>query len=396
MQTVVRTESNSILKSHDTQRLALLADYPEQKSISVDLCAEMLALGLARDYSQTFSSRLICPPFTKYCLRVPYLNKKGLAYTTDYRVNCFWKYPSHLKRIRSEFDFFHVCDHTYAHLVHQLPAQKTGVFCHDIHAFMSLLDPENHWNSPWYNLIHKHILAGLQKAAVVFYTTNEVRRQIEAYQVVSSERLVQVPLGVAPEFQERSAGVSGESQTVLERLGETPFLLVVGGSTQRKRLDVVLKVFQEIRYKFPEIKLVRVGRKPDDWKESHLQQIKAGQLEESIIYFHNLDRETLAELYRRSNVVMVASEAEGFGLPVIEALACGAVVVASDISVLREVGGQGAVFCPVGDVQSWTEKIVQILSSPNSVPPKEIRIDQVKQYSWKNHVDIIANTYAHL
>ncbi|NJK63464.1 MAG: glycosyltransferase family 4 protein [Synechococcaceae cyanobacterium SM2_3_1] len=261
---------------------------------------------------------------------------------------------------------------------------------------MSLVDPKHHKNSPWYNLIHQHILAGLQQAAVVFYTTHEVRRQIETYQVVSCERLVQVPLGVAPEFQERSPGVSDQSQTVLKRLGETRFLLMVGGSTQRKRLDVVLEVLREVRNRFPEIKLVRVGRKPDDWKESHLQQIKAGQLEDSIMYFHNLDRETLAELYRRSDVVMVASEAEGFGLPVIEALACGAVVVASDIPVLREVGGSGAVFCAVGDVHIWAEKIMQILSDPSAVPPKEIRIDQVKKYSWKNHVDIIANTYANL
>src|SRR5438093_366214 len=52
---------------------------------------------------------------------------------------------------------------------------------------------------------------------------------------------------------------------------------------------------------------------------------------------------------------------EGFGLPVIEALACGTPVVASDLPVLREAGGQVATYCPVGDSRAWSESVIKLL-----------------------------------
>ena len=64
---------------------------------------------------------------------------------------------------------------------------------------------------------------------------------------------------------------------------------------------------------------------------------------------------TLAAVYRRAALVLQPSEAEGFGLPVAEALACGTPVLASDLAVLREVGGEAAVYRAVGDVPAWSD-----------------------------------------
>ena len=57
--------------------------------------------------------------------------------------------------------------------------------------------------------------------------------------------------------------------------------------------------------------------------------------------------------------MLLPSTSEGFGLPVIEALACGATVVVSDIAVLRQVGGDGVVRCPVNDLDAWCDAVVQ-------------------------------------
>jgi glycosyltransferase involved in cell wall biosynthesis len=74
-----------------------------------------------------------------------------------------------------------------------------------------------------------------------------------------------------------------------------------------------------------------------------------------------LERRVLASVYRRAAVVLQPSEREGFGLPVAEAKACGAAVVASDLPPLREVGGDGTTYCPVGDISAWTSAVSAML-----------------------------------
>ena len=64
-----------------------------------------------------------------------------------------------------------------------------------------------------------------------------------------------------------------------------------------------------------------------------------------------LDRRVLAAVYRRAALVLQPSEREGFGLPVAEAMACGTPVVASTVPALREAGGDGAIYCRVGDLR---------------------------------------------
>ena len=74
---------------------------------------------------------------------------------------------------------------------------------------------------------------------------------------------------------------------------------------------------------------------------------------DAIVVLPALDRSTLAAVYRRCALLLMPSEREGFGLPVLEALACGTPVVASDAPALREVGGYAAAYCPVDDLEAW-------------------------------------------
>jgi len=374
-------------------RLAVICDYPEENWPSMDLCSQMLVQHLQSECSDSLQTIKICPPFRQQFQQLPSLGQKRFAYNADRLLNRFWHYPRYLRPRVSEFDLFHLADHTYAQLVHLLPPERTGVFCHDIDAFRSLLEPEREPRPGWYKAMSQRILSGFKKAAVVFHTTTEVRKEIERYGLIEPSRLVQAPLGIASDFSLRSDHPSPKDQQILEQIGQGSFILHVGSCIPRKRIDVLLEVFGRLRETRPHLKLVKVS---GQWTTSQQDQIERLELGQSIIYLQGLERTTIAELYRRASAVLLTSDGEGFGLPVIEALACGAIVAASDIPVLREVGGPAAVYCPPGDISAWVKTVEELLANPNSAPSLEIRQVQAQKYSWSAHAGIIADAYLRL
>lgn len=374
-------------------RLAIICDYLEENWHSMDLCAQMLLKHLQVEHTPSIQAIGVCPAFNWRCKHIPWIGKKHFAYNTDRLLNRFWDYPDYLRQQVTDFDLFHVADHTYAQLVHVLPPERTGVYCHDIDAFRSLVEPEQEPRPGWYRAMSRRILRGLQSCAVVFYSTADVRKQIEHYQLVEPSRLVHAPYGIAPEFGMSLENVSIADQQVITQIGEAPFLLHVGSCIKRKRIDILLEVFARVRAIYPELRLVKVS---GEWTQSQQQQIAQLNIGESIIYLQGLQRTTIAALYRRASAVLLTSEAEGFGLPVIEALACGAIVVASDIPVLCEVGGQGVVYCSTEDVSGWVKTVEQLLANPTSAPGINVRLTEAQKYSWSTHAQIIAQSYSRL
>jgi glycosyltransferase involved in cell wall biosynthesis len=359
----------------------------------MDLCAQMLSKHLQAEHTAPIQATQVCPKFNWRCQKIPRLGKKHFAYNADRLINRFGDYPNYLHQRVKDFDLYHIADHSYAHLAHILPPECTGVYCHDIDTFRSLLEPMKEPRAGWYKAMSRRILRGLQSCAVVFYSTAEVKRQIEHYQLVESSRLVYAPFGIAPEFSITPENASIPDQQILEQIGETPFLLHVGSCIPRKRIDILLQVFAELKAIHPQLRLVKVS---GEWTPIQQQQIAQLNIKNSITHLQNLQRTTIAALYQRASAVLLTSEAEGFGLPVIEALACGAITVVSDIPVLREVGQKAAVYCPITDVSAWVKTIEQLLLNPTSAPDMNLRLNQANKYSWSAHAQIIAQSYLKL
>lgn len=392
MTNIVETFAGRVENTTYKLRLALICDYLEDEWLSMNFCAEMLFNHLDAEHSSVMRSQQICPVFQKRFGNIPWLNKKK-SFAIDRAINHYWDYPRHLGKQINDFDFFHICDHSYAQLVHTLPPERTGVFCHDLDAFRTILEPNKYPSSARYKAMQARVLSGFQKAAVVFYTTTEVRKQIEHYNLLAPSRLVQAPLGIAPEYSPYAQKIESSDRLILAQVGNQPFILSVSSSKNRKRLDVLLNVFAELKAKNPQLKLVRVG---SDWTAAHRAQIEGLKIADGIIHLQGLKRTALAELYRRALLVLITSEAEGFGLPVIEALACGSIVIASDLPVLREVGEASAVYCPVGNIPKWVEAVEQLLTSPTSAPLRAMRLAQAAKYSWSSHTRIIRQAYTQL
>jgi glycosyltransferase involved in cell wall biosynthesis len=329
----------------------------------------------------------ICPPFRRHFGRLGQRSKT--LFNADRALNRLGHYPRFLRRIRDSFDRFHVADHSYAALVHDLPRERTGVFCHDLDLFHCLIAPEQAPRPFWFRTMARRVLSGLQAASVVFYSTGAVRSEIERHGLVDPARLVHAPFGVCPEFGPEPA-TPDPAAAIVARLGGGPFLLNVGSAAPRKRLDVLLEVFARALRRVPELRLVQVGGR---WTEAHRALIARLGMGLRVMQLRGIERRVLASLYRQAAVVLMTTEAEGFGLPLIEALACGASVIASDLVVLREVGGDAALYRPVGDVETWTDTLEGVISGAVQVPSRAQRLDRAGRYSWARHADTILGAY---
>ena len=360
-------------------RLAVVRDFRAEGWPSMDLCADELIAHLP----PSVAAADVAPPFRRWLGWIPGLRRAG--FNADRVLNRHFLLPRVVRRAAKDADFVHIVDHTYAHLVSAGPPGRAGVYCHDLDAFRCLREPESEPRPWWFRRLARRTLDGLRKAAIVFHNSASTGERLSALGLVLADRLVHAPLGVAPEFSPNAAAIE------LPIAIRTPFLLHVGNNIPRKRLDVLLDVFAELRRRRNDLHLVQVG---GPWPRELAEQIERLGIGGYLTQVHGFSRGQLAELYRRASAVLVTSDAEGFGLPVIEALACGTPVVASDLPTLREAGGAAIDYCPVGEIAAWTDAVTRVVTS--SRISREERLSQAAKFSWREHGRIIADAYLRL
>jgi glycosyltransferase involved in cell wall biosynthesis len=396
--TEIRTGNSTMLApAARSPRVALVCDFLEENWPSMDLVADMLFEHLERQHAGDFSVTRLRPAMQKRLGRLPF--DSSLLRNADRFASRFIDYPRWLRRRARDFDLFHVVDHSYAQLVHYLPPERTIVTCHDLDTFRCLLDPEREPRPLWFRAMTARILSGLKTAAFLITGSSVVRDEIIRHRLSPPERVKVIANGVhsscspIPEIR---------ADAELERLvpadsGAAIWLLSVGSTMARKRLDVLLRVFAGLRRQSPEVRLLRVGGR---LTPPQLQLARELGVEDALVELGTVDRAILAAAYRRAHLLLHTAEAEGFGLPLIEAMASGCPVVASSIPVLREVGGAAATYCPVGDVDAWKTAVLSLLPSRSGQDvyqlARERAIAHAAAFSWVETARQTACVYEHL
>lgn len=139
---------------------------------------------------------------------------------------------------------------------------------------------------------------------------------------------------------------------------QQPYILFVGTLEPRKNLPLLVEAFARVRQQL-EVQLVIVGAR--GWLD---QSTDAARGADATHFVGWLDEDDLAVLYSHAGVLALPSLYEGFGLPVLEAMACGAPVVSSNAGPLPEVAGDAAVLLPPEDAHMWSEALLRVLTDP--------------------------------
>jgi glycosyltransferase involved in cell wall biosynthesis len=378
-------------------RVAIIADYLEEGWPSMDLVADMLFDRLQREHAATIAPSLIRPAMHRRAGRLPGAGKAPWVRGADRVANRLWDYPRIVAGLADRFDLFHIVDHSYAQLVHRLPVGRTIVTCHDLDTFRSVLDPEAEPRSALFRAMTGHILGGLRKAGHVACDSHATRDALVATAGIAADRTTVVPNGPHPSCTpdaEPSADV--DAARLLGPKGGFVDLLHVGSTIARKRIDVLLRVFDSLRSAHRQLRLIRVGGPFTAAQQALVRELGVG---DAVVVLPTLDRSTLASVYRRSALLLMPSEREGFGLPVLEALACGTPVVASDVAALREVGGYAAVYCPLDDIEAWHRTVTRLLDERAQLPAqwtlrRDAGVRRAAAFSWSRYASDVAAIYA--
>jgi len=366
----------------------------------MDLVAEMLSDRLAREHAKCFEVELVRPRFIwPSSYRVGKItNERWVAAARLF--NRFVAYPRWIARNRSRFDIFHIVDHSYSHLIHYLPADRCVVTCHDLDTFRCLLDPDIEYRSWPFRAMTRRIFSGFRQAARVNCDSSAIRDEVVRRGIIPSERLEVVPIGVHPIFTAVADPTADAEICRLlgRRTNDSIEILHVGSTQARKRIDLLLRMFAAVRANFRDARLIRVGGGLTKQNQQLAEQLGVS---DAIAILPFLDRRILAAAYRRADVVVLPSEAEGFGLPIIEALACGVPVIASDLPVLREVGGNAVRFCAVGDLDGWSRAIADVIRERDAdgrahLERRTRATAYASRFSWSANAERAAHAYREL
>jgi glycosyltransferase involved in cell wall biosynthesis len=338
--------------SPGSRSVGVICDFADENWPSMDWAAELL---LRTADGNRFTANAIAPVMRRRLSRLPGMRGSRRAFNLDRLLARYRDYPPWLRAQNYRLDLFHIADHSYAHLALALPAERTIVTCHDVVAFLPLLG-EGYSTAMPLRLI-RQTLRGLQAAARVICDSASTRDALLAHHWIAPERAAVVPLAIPEDFTAHNRPRDAELLREFLPSGED-FLLHVGSTIPRKRIDLLLRIFAAARDCYPGIRLVRVGG-----PLTHEQQQLAHELgvADAVVSLPPIERSALAAVYRAAAILLLPSESEGFGLPIAEAMACGTPVVASDIPVLHEIGGDAARYCPLDDVAPWLAAISHIL-----------------------------------
>jgi glycosyltransferase involved in cell wall biosynthesis len=327
----------------------------------------------------------------------------GPGYTLDRLIGRFYDYGRYLHKLRRQFDLFHLADHSYSHLVHELPPGRTVVTCHDLDTFRCLWEPGHAGRSTVFVAMTRRILSGMQKAAHVCCVSRATRDELLVRRLMPADRVSVVHPGVNPRLLESA---DSDAEKYIEHVALTANdastqevrLLHVGSTISRKRIEFLLEVFHRLRTQEPYAVLYRVGGPFTDDQRALAERLGVAP---HIRVLPFISHQQLAALYRRVALVLMPSDAEGFGLPVIEALACGTPVVASDLPVLREVGGTATTYACVGDVAEWVAHSKVLLTERRDNPVawtarQEACRKQGMTFTWKETAVRTASIYRDL
>lgn len=275
--------------------------------------------------------------------------------------------------VEREIDLYHATDYLVPRLARR-PVVAT------IYDAIPLVNPA--WANPRLRVLKNWLLRRCAQSADLVIAISEaaVDELVEHYRIPRS-RIRVVPLGVNARWFEQPDDAAIRRASARHGL-HRGYILHVGTLQPRKNLDALITAYESLPASVrAERQLVLVGKY--GWgAESLRSRLDALKTEGRVVWVDYVERDELQALYCGAGMFVYPSLAEGFGLPLLEALACGLPVVASDLPALREVADAGTTFAAPDRTDAIADAIARVHDLPGDVASIGSRRDHARRFSW--------------
>jgi glycosyltransferase involved in cell wall biosynthesis len=327
-------------------KINLLRPIPDEGRVSMEVYADALAAslrGLVRDddtvrevrYSGPGGGRAASLRLTRYLRR-------------------YAMYQAQVASLSG--DVHHIVDHGYGHLAFSLSAQRTIVTFHDA-VLLRAADGELPMEglSRLAVLGQRLSLSGVRRVARVLVDSEQSRQDFLRYVPFDPDRVTVVPLGVAPRFQ-RTDGSSLDAT-----LGPKPRLLHVGHCAFYKNVEGILRAVALLLADGSPVTFVKVGAA---FTPAQKELIRKLGISTAIKHLGYISDAELPRVYSAADFLVAPSFHEGFGLPVLEAMACGTPVIASNRGSHSEVVGDAGLLIDPNEPSELAEAVRTLEREP--------------------------------
>ena len=243
------------------------------------------------------------------------------------------------------------------------------------------------------------VSASVRGSSHVLTLSHASRLDIIDYLEIPDERITVTYLATDPGFHPR---MGAERDPAVREKYHLPddFILYLGGFDLRKNVNQLLLAYTYVmEAEGMEVPLVIAGREPSQWGTHMFPDLRQYAAElgiaENVQWIGFVPEEEKASLYRLARVFVWPSLYEGFGLPLLEAMACGTPVVANEVSCFPEIAADGAFLTEPGNARTMAGAIIALLEQE---PLRHTQINaglaRVTAFSWRKTAQQTLDTYA--
>ncbi|MBE9061254.1 glycosyltransferase family 1 protein [cf. Phormidesmis sp. LEGE 11477] len=304
----------------------------------------------------------------------------------------YWRYPNRLRQTKA--DIFHIIDHSDGYLSNWLcqDQQPNVVTCHDL---INLIQPETFRGRavfPWLSMtLWKQAVRSMRQADHVVAVSSHTKQDTVEHLAIAPQSITVVPNAVGSQFTVLPLDRRQRVRQNYEADTKAFCLLNIGSNNARKNISAILSAVEIAKDAGVPVRFWKAGA---DFTGEQKQFIGDRNLQNEVSYLGKLNETELIELYNAADCLTAPSLYEGFGLTILEAMACGTPVITANINAMPEVAGEAALLVNPTSIEEIAQAIQKLYNQPELA---NILVDKglarVKNFTWEKTAEQVAQVY---